>query len=76
MNRQLNIVTALIRSNNEFDNRSRFALLRKIVLSLGKQSSILLLPGGFLEFKSFQEKNLIKLGLKLSEIIELNSVCL
>lgn len=63
------IATVLIKSNEVFDNKSRIALLEKIIQLARKKVEIMVLPGGFLKYKSFQKKDLYKVESKLTNLI-------
>jgi hypothetical protein len=69
MNNSITIATVIIKSNEVFDNKSRLALLDKVVQASKRRTMIMALPGGFLEFKAFHEKELGKTEKHISELI-------
>jgi hypothetical protein len=52
------VLTAIIESDDHYDNKSRFALLEEILSKSENNADVIVLPGGFLKFSKFSDVDL------------------
>lgn len=67
------IVTAIIESNDFYDNSSRFKIIEE-ALKMTNNGDILLFPAGFIEYNNFSQFSSKKISSEISSILKKNNL--